>query len=178
MKPLRRGRKGQALIEFTLVGIPVIFLLICIFEMARAMWVYDTMAYALKEGTRFAVVHGQNCDTPPNTCQVTVATIARVIRRAGVGLLPDDLTLTIQNGAGTTVYPTATRGPRTLALHLADLDLTPWPPKPGSAPGNEIIIFGKYRFRSVLVFFWPGAGPASVLGTIYLPATSREQIYF
>jgi len=176
MKPLRRGREGQALIEFTLVGIPVIFLLICIFEMARAMWVYDTMAYALKEGTRYAAVHGENCGISPNTCQVTVGTIARVIRNAGVGLLPDDLTLTIQNGAGGTVFSKAGGGPRTLAQHLADT--TPWPTGPGSAPGNEIIIFGKYRFRSVLVFFWPGAGPASVLGTIYLPATSREQIYF
>jgi len=36
------------------------------------MWNYHTIAYAVKEGARYASVHGSNC-AAPNTCQVTVA---------------------------------------------------------------------------------------------------------
>jgi Flp pilus assembly protein TadG len=48
--PKERG--GTSLVEFTLVGIPMIFLLISTFEVARGMWEYHTLAYAVKEGTR------------------------------------------------------------------------------------------------------------------------------
>ena len=46
-----RGRTGSTLIEFTLVGIPLIFVLISTFEMARGMWNYQTLAYAVRAGT-------------------------------------------------------------------------------------------------------------------------------
>ena len=56
-------RRGQALVEFTFVGIPMIFILISVFEMSRGMWIYHTLTYAVKEGTRVAMVHGQDCVT-------------------------------------------------------------------------------------------------------------------
>src|SRR5215471_18790761 len=55
-----RQRGGSSLIEFTLVGIPIIFVLISTFEMSRGMWLYHTLAYAAREGTRYAIVHGVN----------------------------------------------------------------------------------------------------------------------
>lgn len=65
----RGGRRGgNAMIEFVLVGIPLIFVLISIFEMARGMWLYHTLAYSVKEGVRYTIVHGQNCATAPNSC--------------------------------------------------------------------------------------------------------------
>jgi Flp pilus assembly protein TadG len=64
---LRNRRRGSSTLEFTLVGIPIIFVLISTFEMARGMWNYHTIAYAVKEGTRFASVHGIDCSTAPNT---------------------------------------------------------------------------------------------------------------
>jgi hypothetical protein len=38
------------------------------------MWTYHTLAYAVKEGTRYASVHGKGCEAP-NTCTKTVAQI-------------------------------------------------------------------------------------------------------
>ena len=85
-------RRGQALVEFTFVGIPVIFVFISVFEIARGMWMYHTMAYAAKEGVRYASVHGYNCTKNGNTCTVNIGpvsdttSVAGVIRRAAVGL--------------------------------------------------------------------------------------------
>ena len=75
------------MIEFTLVGIPMIFLLISIFEISRAMWNYHTLAFAIREATRYAAVHGSGCSTDPhNSCQATVAQVAQRIQDAGIGL--------------------------------------------------------------------------------------------
>ena len=73
----RRGeRGGSTLMEFVLVGIPIIFVLISTFEIARGMWAYQTLAYSVKRGLRYAIVHGWNCGQSGNTCNVTVGQIA------------------------------------------------------------------------------------------------------
>ena len=104
----RRRSPGQALVEFTLVGIPIIFVLISIFEVSRGMWLYHTLAYSAKVGVRYASVHGINCIGSavnpklqnPNDCAVkmgpadTQGTVAYVIRQAAVGLDPTKTTIT------------------------------------------------------------------------------------
>src|SRR3954452_2851315 len=61
MNRRRTRQSGSAMVEFALIGIPVMFTLLITFELARAMWAYHTVAYAVKEGVRFAVVHGNDC---------------------------------------------------------------------------------------------------------------------
>jgi len=91
----RRRQKGNSLIEFTMVGIPLMFVIISTFEMSRAMWTYETLAYAVKEGTRYAAVHGENCAVSPNNCAVKVSDIAGVVQAAGIGLDPGLLQVTL-----------------------------------------------------------------------------------
>ncbi len=89
----RRGNwRGNATIEFTLVGIPLVFILISTMEMARGMWIYHTLAYAIKEGTRYAVARGQNNPAPG-----TLKGVCTAIVQAGTGLLPEDLLLTFHS---------------------------------------------------------------------------------
>src|SRR5205823_10360379 len=53
-----REQQAQALIEFALM-LPVFLLLVTgIFDTARAVWQENTLAYAAREGTRYAIVHG------------------------------------------------------------------------------------------------------------------------
>src|SRR5690242_13216787 len=54
----RTGCSGQSLVEFTFVGIPMIFVLIGTFEISRGMWMYHTLAHAVRDGVRYASVHG------------------------------------------------------------------------------------------------------------------------
>lgn len=162
--------RGNAMVEFTLVGIPIIFVLISIFEMARGMWIYHTLAHAVREGTRYAIVHGQNCSQPPNQCQTNVAQVAARIRDAGAGLLPDRLMITM-----TTVSSTV--GPATLNALLSQTG-TIFPSGAGSQPGNNVAITATYPFTSAIAMFWPGGGPGSNFATVNLPASSTDRIQF
>ncbi|MDP2996751.1 MAG: TadE/TadG family type IV pilus assembly protein, partial [Bryobacterales bacterium] len=169
----RHRRKGSAMIEFTLVGIPMIFVLVSIFEMSRAMWVYHTLAYAVKDAVRFAVVHGKSCETAGGQA-TTVQQIAERVQWAGVGLLPDVLNLSLTTASGTVnCFPLAS------CLAIAGPPATPgntarWPPEPGNMRGDTLVATGTYPFRSALSMFWPGAGPGMTFGTFTLRANSRE----
>jgi Flp pilus assembly protein TadG len=170
-------QNGQALIEFTFVGIPIMFVLISVFEVSRGMWVYDTLSYAVKQGARYAIVHGENCGKNGNTCQVnlgpatgacnnTNATIAEVIQCAGVGLDP----------AATKVTFTSTQG--TLGPYsLNAVPGTLWPPANGNSSGNPITIEITTPFNSAIAMFWPGGSPVSFASGI-LPASSSDQIQY
>ncbi len=166
-----RTRRGSTLVEMTLVGIPLIFALISIFEIARAMWVYHTLAYALKEGTRYAIVHGINCTTLPNSCGVTVGNIAAKIRDAGVGLDPNRLQVQMQslNGADDT-------GLQTLTTLLGRS--TPWPTGTGAAMQAPVTFTAQIPFTSAMAMFWPGVGQSVKFGTFLFPASSRETVQF
>ncbi len=154
--------RGNATIEFTLVGIPLVFVLISTIEMARGMWIYHTLAYAVKEGTRYAVTRGQN--NPTNPRPTTVQTVCNVIVQAGTGLLPEDLTLKFTSAGGSTPFYPANACP----------DATPWPPGDNRSaidnqPGQTISISGYYPFASAISMFWPGAGP----GVTFDPGTAQ-----
>ncbi|CAN5133993.1 hypothetical protein BH18CHL2_BH18CHL2_06400 [soil metagenome] len=81
----RAGERGQSLVEFALV-LPI-FLLIALglFELSRAVWQENTLAYAAREGTRYAIVHGSGAGADavyPGNRQP----IVDVVRAASVGV--------------------------------------------------------------------------------------------
>jgi Flp pilus assembly protein TadG len=169
MKRKQTSRAGNALVEFTLVGIPLMFVLISTFEMARGMWLYHTLVNAVKSGTRYASVHGQLCATSPNNCTVRIKDVAAQIQNAGVGLDPAQLNLTF-----------TTQGAAPVACLLSDClnNNTICPDSTANLIGNYIQIDGRYPFTSAIAMFWPGAGGTAPPGTINLPAASRERIRF
>ncbi len=174
----RVGRKGSTLVEFTLVGIPVIFILISIFEISRGMWLYHTLAYSIKEGTRFAIVRGHDCVIPPSNCAVTVGDIADRIRLQAVGFVPSE----IQNLTFSSSTRTITCA--TLQDCLANTTYFPsgGPGQPkdvgGQRLGSFVEIRAVYPFRSAIAMFWPGAGRGMNFGTFLLPASSKEMIQY
>jgi Flp pilus assembly protein TadG len=165
----KRRQRGSAMIEFTLVGIPMIFVLISTFEISRAMWNYHTLAYAIREGTRYATVHGSGCSSDPlNTCQATVGQVAQRIQNAGIGLDGSQLSLTfISSGNSITCTLNACVGNQTV-----------WPQAPLNTPGSTLAINGSLPFESALAMFWPGAGGGMNLPTAYLTAGSSDIIQF
>lgn len=177
---MRRSEAGNTVLEFTLVGIPLMFVLISIFELARGMWIYHTLAHAIKESTRFSAVHGQNCAISPNACAVTVRQVATRIRDTGVGLIPNEFqNITLNSTSRTVTCPKLND-----CLIAGALGDTYWPtstpgtaPDPGSATGLDIWIYGEYPFRSAIALVWPGAGSIN-FPMFVLPAYSRERIYF
>lgn len=165
----KRFQRGATTVEMTLVGIPIIFMLISIFEISRGMWVYHTLSYAVKEGVRFATVHGKNCGTVGaivNTCTKTMADVAAVIQAAGVGLDPSTTMLTFTAGGAASAPCSMNACPATL-----------WPPAGSNDPGKSIQIDITTPFQSALAMFWPGAKPVS-FASVNFGATSMDTIQF
>jgi hypothetical protein len=78
-----RERRGQALVETALVLPILVLLLVGLFDVGRAIWLSNTLATAVREGTRYGVVHGalsgsptgpgSSSYTPPDTDTVITA---------------------------------------------------------------------------------------------------------
>jgi len=145
----------------------MIFILISIFEIARGMWTYHTLAYAVREGVRYAAMHGQGCAT--NSCSATIGTIASVIKSAGVGLDTNTVQLTFTSATGST-------SPDTIKNLLTNNAM--WPPSTSNTPGQSVTIYARYQFRTFLAIFWAGTPPLNDSGSFYLPASSTEPIQF
>ncbi|HYL97102.1 MAG TPA: hypothetical protein VET69_14955 [Terriglobales bacterium] len=158
------------MLEFTLIGIPLIFVLISIFEIARGMWLYESLSHGLKSGSRYAIVHGINCSSGTNTCGAEVKDIAAVIHNTSSGLVPADVTITMESDSQSVQC--------VLATCLTDTTQFP-SSQPGNLVGANITFTGTYRFQSALAMFWPGAHGGGVgFPTVNLPASTQEKIQF
>ena len=168
-------RSGSSLLEFTFVGIPLLFALVSVFEISRGMWIYNTLAHGVKQATRYAINHGNNCASPPNNCVITAGAICTRMKDMGTGLegskvvniqltsASRTLSFTTLTAcmASTVVFPSRTIGPTT--------DV-------GGHQGNPVEIVARYQFDSSLSMFWPGAGPGKTFGRVYLGASAKEYI--
>jgi len=163
----RRRQAGSTMLEFVLIGIATIFMLICLFEISRGMWAYHTLAYTVREATRYASMHGKGCASP-NTCGTTIGGIITYMKAAGGGFDPDNTTLTFTPQSGTATSDTIT--------HLAS-STTSFPPSTSYAPGNTVQITAKYKFKTILAMLWFGS-TVNDSQTFYLTATSTEAIQF
>lgn len=80
----RQSDKGQSLVEFALI-MPVFLLIVTgLFDVARAVWQENTLAYAAREGTRYAIVHGSASDSPVWPGNTTP--VVNVVRNAAIGV--------------------------------------------------------------------------------------------
>lgn len=167
----RRRSKGASILEFSMIGIGMIFVFLSFFEVARGMWTYQTLAYAVREGARYASVHGQGCASP-RTCQVTISQIAAVIKSAGPGIDPNATTVTLTPYRGT---PTSD----TLANLISSASYTTdWPPSSAYAPGQTVQVTATYPFRTFLAMFWMGTRSVNDSQVFKLGASSMETIQY
>ncbi len=167
---LRRGksRRGSTALEFVLVGIPMMFIMFSLFEAARGMWTYQMLAYAVREGTRYASTKGKGCASP-NTCQVKIKNLVTYVQTAGP-LIDSTSTITFTPATGSAITGT-----------VAGLSAnnTVWPPSTANTPGQTVKISVTYPFRTILAMFWVGAGaPLNDSQTFTLGASSAQPIQF
>jgi Flp pilus assembly protein TadG len=102
--------EGQSLVEFALV-LPVLLLLIVgLFDIARAVWQENTLAYAAREGTRYAIVHGSASDDPSSS--TNTVDIADKVRSSAVGVPNISVSVQYPDTAGST--PCNDRGCRVI----------------------------------------------------------------
>jgi Flp pilus assembly protein TadG len=151
---MRRAlQRGSAAVEAALIALPLVFITLAAFELGRAMWLYHSLAAAVRTAARYAVVHGEDCVKANAACAVSVGDVVGVIQANGAGLDPGHLELTFT--AGQTVVSCATAA---ACASRADQ----WPPPAANAVGQTVSISARYGFHSVLSVFWPGQDSAII----------------
>jgi len=167
MKP----RRGNAVVEFTVVGIPMVFLVVSVFSMAFGMWNYHTMANAVSATARAVAVRGSESVAKGRTA-MTVREVAELLAFNGLGLSPNTWNVTlVANATGTPV----TRTCNPLQSCLADGSV--WPPAGSNGQGTAIRIVGRYPV-GLPGMFWAGAGRGLSAGSYTLGAAAQEEIQF
>lgn len=96
------SERSQALVEFAFVGIIFFLLIFGFVDVGRAVWNYNTLAQATREGTRYAIVHGANAPTPvgPGTGSYTAPStdtnVTQQVEQYAAGLNPSRVTVESQ----------------------------------------------------------------------------------
>jgi len=99
---LLRRQRGQALVEFALVAVVFIILVIGMIDVGRAVWNYNALAEATREGTRYAIVHGSLSTDPSGpgsshyTAPSTDTKVKGTVQQFATGLDPSQLTVQAQ----------------------------------------------------------------------------------
>lgn len=162
----RRWRGGNAIIEFTLVAIPLVFIQVSIVEICRGMWDYHSLAQAVKGACRAAATRGAGC--AGSGCAMTVGQIATTISSYAVGMPASALNVTLTSNAGSVSCN---------PLSSCTSSSTVWPPAGGNTAGSDIVISGSYSFTSMLMMFVPGTHGMQFSGVTFT-AQSRQVLLF
>ena len=114
-----REDRGSSLLEFALISFMFVIVLAGVVEMGRMVLVYNTIANAAREGTRYAIVHGgtrsgpgatgvNGPSGPGNTTQVQ--TVVKNFASAGlVDTTALTITVSYPNGNNTAGSPVAVK---------------------------------------------------------------------
>ena len=93
-----RGDAGQAAIEFALAVPVALFIVLSIVQAGQAIYEQSTLAYAAREGARFAVVHGDNSATPAGPAPLSDQPVRDAVVRAASNIGGVTATVTYLDG--------------------------------------------------------------------------------
>jgi Flp pilus assembly protein TadG len=103
----RPSERGAVVVEFALVFTALAMFLFGIIDFSRALYAYNFVSNAAREGTRFAMVRGASCSGLPGGCPASLTDIQNYVKNTGVGVDPKALTVipswTPNNKPGSTV---------------------------------------------------------------------------
>jgi Flp pilus assembly protein TadG len=124
------GRRGQTLVEFSVVAVLTVIMLLFVVEMGRMLLVYTTVANAARAGVRYAIVHGS-----------TRLAGATVDNASGPGADPTQVVTVVKNFASGGLL-TGSR----LVVHVTY-------PGASNAPGQSVNITVVYPYDPLTTYF-------------------------
>jgi Flp pilus assembly protein TadG len=179
MRKLNLERGSQTL-EFTIIGIPLTFLLFSIANMCFSMLTLHTMQEAVEQGARYAATRGNTCSSGGNTCTVQIKDIADVIAKSASGISAGNMKVTFTPpSTGTVVTCTnlstcttsctpSCNGSRTLT----------WPDGTNNGPPNDITISADCTLNAPMFMFWSGTSAGTKINSTTFHAYSTQRLMF
>jgi len=90
----RHSNRGAVLLEFAAVFTVLFMFLFAIMDLSRALYAYQWVADAAREGTRYAMVRGATCKSWPSACPASASDIQSYIKSVPAGINPQAVTVT------------------------------------------------------------------------------------
>jgi Flp pilus assembly protein TadG len=179
----RNRERGAETLEFTMIGLPLTFLLYSIANMCFSMLTLHTLQEAVEQGARYTATRGATCSSGTNSCSATVQQIAGVVATQAAGVILSKLNISLIP-AGDTAN-TITCSPITTCLSSCASGCnsnrtTVWPTATNSdnSPGQDIIITGDCPVVAPMSMFWTGSSPSSAIASSHFYAYSRQRLTF
>ena len=155
------------MLEFTLIGVPLICTLFSLFWMAMGMWQYHTIAEAVNATARAASVHGSGCSG--KTCATTVASVARQIASSAIGIPDSQMNVTLNS--------TATGDFSCNPVSSCYSNNSAFPSVSGNTASATVTISATYQLSPAISFWSPWSG-GMTFNPIVLGANSSQPIVF
>ena len=169
-------RRGSAILEFTMTGVPLMFCWISIMQMSIGMWQYHTIQYAVKMAGAYIAVHGSDCSSNGNSCSIEIKDAAGVLNYYLDGLPASQVHVTF-NALGSDHATVQSSVNCTLNNCLTNS--TAWPPSGYNSPGTDIQVQALYQFNSALSMFVPSPTGGSVhFASDWFPGFTQQTILF
>ena len=168
MARAQRTRRGSALLEFTLVGIPMLFISMSVMSASLDMWQFHNLAYGTQMTARYIAMHGRSCTQNGNSCTVTVGNIASYFQGQALALDASKVEVKLQS-LGETIDCNP--------LNTCSSNTAMFPNSADNGVKFDIIVTAVYPVTNPIALFWPGAGSVNP-ATFNLFATSRQMIVF
>ena len=160
-------RKGNALIEFTLLGIPLMFITISIVSVSIDMWEFHNLSYAVQATARYVTMHGETCTKNGNSCTINVGNVATYFKGQALALDPTQVIVKLTDSSGTT-----TCNP----VNNCTSSATQFPASGGNSVGSDVTVKATYVLRNPIALFWPPNEDSPSVFTV--GATSRQRVLF
>ena len=124
------GRRGQTLVEFSVVAVLTVIMLLFVVEIGRMLLVYTTVANAARAGVRYAIVHGS-----------TRSTGSTLDNASGPGANPTQVVTVVKNFASAGLLTTS----------LLVINVTY--PGGSNAPGQYVTVSVVYPYNPLTTYF-------------------------
>jgi hypothetical protein len=158
------SRRGNAMLEFVFVGVPMLMVTISSVFISTEMWQYSCLCYATEETARYVTMHGAGCTQNGNTCSLTVGNVTTYFQNQALGLSPNQVNLTLTDSSGST---------RCNPFAHCETSSSQFPASTANSVGSDITIKATYPVNTIIAMFWAASSAVYNLG-----ATSTQRIVF
>jgi len=165
------GRGGNALIEFSLLGLPIIFITISIVAMGLNMWEFHNLAYSTESTARYISMHGYNCTQNGNSCKLYIQNYAQFFESQGLALDPSLVKVVFTDGSGST-----TCNPVKNCATSSPANNVYFPASGYDSMGSDITVTATYLLKNPIALYWPPDTDRSSDFTV--GAISKQRIMF
>lgn len=161
------ARRGTALIEFTLLGIPLLCVTTSVMSIGLDAWQYWSLAYATDNTARYISMHGATCSQNNNVCTITTGQIASFFESQSMALSSASVDVTLTDSSGTTTCNPVSNCASGSAF---------FPANTANSVGSDITVQATYKLTNPITMFF---GNNHVTGNDYtVGAKSKVRIQF